>query len=103
LLNACYTFEQQQLGLKLVKYTSGLIVIQCENYDQQKSDKETLNIIESYFNDTGLGLSAHQLAINCGITLALARQRLLNCESSGLACRDESIQGLTFLPNKFLN
>jgi len=47
-------------------------------------------------------VSAHELAISAAIPIALARQRLLDCEKVGIICRDESIQGLRFYPNKFV-
>ncbi|XP_015783316.1 vacuolar protein-sorting-associated protein 36 [Tetranychus urticae] len=103
LLNACYTLKNQKLGYSLFKYDSGLMVIQADNFNQENLNKETLKVIEETCSDTvSPGLTAHQLALRLGISLSLARQRLLNCENQGFACRDESIQGLAFFPNKFL-
>jgi ESCRT-II complex subunit VPS36 len=47
-------------------------------------------------------VSAHDLAISANISIFLARQRLIDCESAGIICRDESIEGLLFYPNKFV-
>ncbi|XP_053202660.1 vacuolar protein-sorting-associated protein 36-like [Panonychus citri] len=104
LLNACYTLKSQRLGYSLVKYDSGLMVIQADNCNQELMNQETLKIIKENCVDLKKpGLTANQLALHLGISLSLARQRLLNCENQGFACRDESIQGLAFFPNKFIH
>lgn len=97
LLNACSTLEKQDLGLKLVKYDSGLVVLQCDDFDVNTINNQILDI----FNDIE-STSAQELALKIGVSVALARQRLLDSENFGLICRDESVQGLRFYPNKFL-
>jgi ESCRT-II complex subunit VPS36 len=47
-------------------------------------------------------LSAEELAQALGISVLLAKERLLTTEKHGKACRDESIEGLRFYPNHFL-
>lgn len=47
-------------------------------------------------------LSVEQLAQILNISLLLAQERLLTAERSGKICRDESIEGLKFYPNRFL-
>ena len=47
-------------------------------------------------------ISPQEMAVQAGISCTLARQRLIDCEKVGLACRDESIQGLRFFPNRFI-
>ena len=82
-------------------YESGLIVVQCNNYNQMATDEETLQIVQKHCQEAGPGVSAHFIALLHGISVSLARQRLLSAESAGLLCRDESIQGLFFFPNTF--
>lgn len=89
--------SKQQLGLRLVKYPSGLLVLQCDSFKKEEVAKQTLALIKKLGDAT-----ANQLALQLGISTTLARQRLLDCEESGLACRDESIQGLSFYPNLFI-
>ena len=48
------------------------------------------------------GLSAEELSRYAGISVVLARERLLAAEAVGAACRDDSVEGLRFYPNKFL-
>jgi ESCRT-II complex subunit VPS36 len=47
-------------------------------------------------------LTAEELAQALGISVLLAKERLLTTEKHGKACRDESIEGLRFYPNQFL-
>lgn len=47
-------------------------------------------------------LSAEQLAQQLGISVILAKERLLSTEKAGKACRDDTIEGLLFYPNLFL-
>ncbi|KAG8337685.1 Vacuolar protein-sorting-associated protein 36 [Homalodisca vitripennis] len=51
--------------------------------------------------DSG-SLSAEQLAQELGISVILAKERLLATEKAGKACRDDTIEGLRFYPNMFL-
>lgn len=46
--------------------------------------------------------TAEELAQSEGISVLLARERLLVTEKNGKACRDDSIEGLKFYPNSFL-
>lgn len=98
LLNACAQIESQGLGLRLMRYPSGLIVLVLHDYSQKATDEQTLEAVRlSTF------ATPQQLSIQMEIPLSLARQRLLNCEKAGLICRDESVQGLRFYPNRFLH
>lgn len=47
-------------------------------------------------------LSVEELARILSISLLLAQERLLTAERAGKICRDESIEGLRFFPNRFL-
>lgn len=47
-------------------------------------------------------LTAELLAQDIGISVLLAKERLLTTEKAGQVCRDESIEGLRFYPNLFL-
>lgn len=47
-------------------------------------------------------LSVEELARVLGISLLLAQERLLTAERAGKVCRDESIEGLRFYPNLFM-
>lgn len=47
-------------------------------------------------------LSVEELAQALSISLLLAQERLLTAERDGKICRDDSIEGLRFYPNLFL-
>lgn len=97
LLNACLTLEKQDLGMKLVRYQSGLITLQCDDFDQNYVNNQIVDILNEIEH-----ISPQELAIKLDISVALARQRLIESEKFGLVCRDESIQGLRFYSNKFI-
>jgi ESCRT-II complex subunit VPS36 len=46
---------------------------------------------------------AAQLAKVSGVSLVLAAERLRAAEAQSKICRDDSIEGLVFFPNKFLS
>lgn len=94
LLNAC-----QALGgpIKLRKFPSGAMVLQLESHDDEVVAEETAQQVEK-----SKSLSVEELARILEISLLLAQERLLTAERSGKVCRDESIEGLRFYPNQFL-
>lgn len=102
LLNACYTLEKQRTGLRLVQFDSGLLVVQSDQYNSEKVSREICGMVQQAYDSIQCGLSAQSLAVAAGISSALAKQRLLAAELRGFICRDESLQGLQFWPNKFL-
>ncbi|XP_027203953.2 vacuolar protein sorting 36 [Dermatophagoides pteronyssinus] len=96
LYNGCSTMEKQNLGMKIVKYPSGLITLQCDDFDQNYINNQIVDMFDQHEN-----LTPQEFAIKVDISVALARQRLIESEKFGIVCRDESIQGLRFYPNKF--
>lgn len=52
--------------------------------------------------DKANSLSVEELAQALSISLLLAQERLLTAERDGKICRDDSIEGLRFYPNLFL-
>ncbi len=48
------------------------------------------------------GLTAEELSRRAGVSVVLAKERLLAAEGAGKACRDESVEGLRFYTNRFL-
>uniref|UniRef100_A0A6V7JTP5 Vacuolar protein-sorting-associated protein 36 n=1 Tax=Bracon brevicornis TaxID=1563983 RepID=A0A6V7JTP5_9HYME len=47
-------------------------------------------------------ITAEELAQSEGISVVLARERLMVTEKCGRACRDDTIEALRFYPNLFL-
>lgn len=83
--------------IKLRQFPSGAIVLQLENHDDELVSQETTEVVKKYDS-----ISADELARIVGISLLLANERLLVAERLGNICRDESIEGLRFYPNLFL-
>jgi ESCRT-II complex subunit VPS36 len=46
-------------------------------------------------------ITSYTVAAQENISIILAKEELLLMESKGLLCRDETIQGILFYPNKF--
>ncbi|CAD5218891.1 unnamed protein product [Bursaphelenchus okinawaensis] len=99
LLRAARLFESQGLPIRLHSFPSGVEVIQMIN----KSTNDPKTIDETYENVKLNGtLDKAQFAQLLGISVVLANERLLAAENSGKLCRDVTIAGVKFYPNKFL-
>lgn len=94
LLNACQALNGP---IKLRKFPSGAMVLQLESHDDEVVAEETAQEVEK-----SKSLTVEELARILEISLLLAQERLLTAERSGKVCRDESIEGLRFYPNRFL-
>lgn len=98
IMNACKQMQNiPELELKMVQYRSGLLVIQNQLCDNEQILDATLKLVDQAGCLTPIQLSARQ-----SIPVQLARQRLCEAEEIGKLCRDESLEGLKFYPNKFL-
>lgn len=98
IMEACTRMEYiPGLSLKLHKFSSGLFVVQKQSCDSDDIIEKTSRLVEQAGYLTPL-----QLASRLSIPVQLARQRLTEAESLKKLCRDESIEGLRFYPNKFL-
>jgi len=53
--------------------------------------------------ETTKSMSADELANQLGIPVIVARERLIAAETNALLCRDDSIEGLRFYPNLFID
>ncbi|XP_044735700.1 vacuolar protein-sorting-associated protein 36 [Chrysoperla carnea] len=96
LLNACRLLEPLNQPIRLHEFESGVKVIQLQSNNDASIVKATSEALEIQ------SLTAEELAQSLGISVLLAKQRLLITEKYGEACRDDSIEGLRFYPNKFL-
>lgn len=94
LMNACRLMSGP---IKLRVFPSGSAVLQLESHDDETVAKETMEVVEQLES-----ISAEELAKQAGISILLSMERLLTTERAGYVCRDESIEGLRFYPNLFL-
>lgn len=98
ILTACKHFAgMPELQLKMVQYKSGLMVVQRQICDNEDILHKTVQFVEQSGS-----LTPVQLAARLAVSVQLARQRLIEAEAAGKLCRDESVEGLKFYPNKFL-
>ena len=101
LLNACLTLDRQKLGVSLITFPSGLMVVQSDDFSSESMDNEVATIVQSVYEAKNQGVSAQSFSVDSSIATSLAKQRLLSAEERGLLVRDESLQGLLFWPNLF--
>ncbi|EEC16642.1 vacuolar protein-sorting protein, putative [Ixodes scapularis] len=97
LLNACKMMEALDLPLRLQVFPSGVTVLRLATQSDEKLAAETRQLLDEHGS-----LSAEDLSPLIEIPVILAKERLLSAESEGLACRDDSVEGLRFYPNFFL-
>ncbi|KAG0723414.1 Vacuolar protein-sorting-associated protein 36 [Chionoecetes opilio] len=98
MVQACNLMRRLDLPLNLHTFESGVQVVQVTGLDQDKVVKATAKALDGHEVD---GMSAGDLARECGVPLLLARERLLQAERCAQAVRDESSEGLRFFPNLF--
>ncbi|GMS89118.1 hypothetical protein PENTCL1PPCAC_11293, partial [Pristionchus entomophagus] len=96
-LNACSALEKIKGPVEMARFPSGVIVVQLREASVESSIGDTVSTVE------GSGsLTAAQLSSVKGITVVLAKERLLAAESAGKLCRDDTLEGLSFFTNKFI-
>ncbi|CAJ0942547.1 unnamed protein product, partial [Mesorhabditis belari] len=97
LLNACNVLSNVDTPLELHRFPSGVLVVQLKSAAVDSTIDGTVALVNSQ-----VSLLVTDLASSQGITMVLAKERLLAAENKGLLCRDDSVEGLRFFPNKFL-
>lgn len=98
LLNACNKLEKINSPICLYSFDNGVQVLQLCTFNAEKAIDDVVQLVESYGS-----IDASRLAKISGISLVLAAERLHMAEEQGKLCRDDTIEGLFFYPNKFLN
>ncbi|XP_006824476.1 vacuolar protein-sorting-associated protein 36-like [Saccoglossus kowalevskii] len=96
LVEACKQFEILGLPLRLRIFASGVKVLELVSHAEEQAINQTVELLSS----KGC-LSADELSHIIGISVLLAKGRLLAAEEKGRACRDESVEGIRFFPNLF--
>uniref|UniRef100_A0A8C2AQR5 Vacuolar protein-sorting-associated protein 36 n=1 Tax=Cyprinus carpio TaxID=7962 RepID=A0A8C2AQR5_CYPCA len=96
LVNACKMFESLKLPLRLRVFDSGVMVVQLQSHSEEEMIASALDNV----SDKG-SLTAEEFAKLLGLSVLLAKERLLLAEKMGHLCRDDSVEGLRFYPNLF--
>lgn len=97
LLNACKMLDVLKLPARLRVFDSGVMVLQLVTHNEAELLKQTVQLLEEKES-----LTAEELSQLVGLSVILAKERLLSTEKMGGACRDDSVEGLRFYPNRFL-
>ncbi|KAF7206533.1 vacuolar protein-sorting-associated protein 36 [Nothobranchius furzeri] len=96
LLNACKMLESMRLPLRLRVFDSGVMVVQLQSHSEEEMIASALdNVLEKG------SLTAEEFAKLLGLSVLLSKERLLLAEKVGHLCRDDSVEGLRFYPNRF--
>lgn len=98
LLNACEMLEYLNLPVRLRTFDSGVMVLQLKSHSEEEVIDKTMTLVEEKKSVT-----AEELSQIAGVSVILAKERLLLTEKVGGLCRDETVEGLRFYPNMFLN
>ncbi|OQV16440.1 Vacuolar protein-sorting-associated protein 36 [Hypsibius exemplaris] len=96
-LRACRLMKAMRLPTELKIFESGVIALELRDFSETVVIKKTQEALEVS------PLTADMLAKTLGVSVILAKEMLLLAEKQGVACRDESIEGLKFYPNRFLS
>lgn len=96
-VSACKLFETLRLPLRLRVFESGVLVVQSLSHSEEAIVEESQKLVKEH-----KCLTAEELSKLVGVSIMLAKERLLITEKAGLICRDDTIEGLTFYPNLFL-
>ncbi|EGG22141.1 vacuolar protein sorting 36 [Cavenderia fasciculata] len=99
LYRACLLFEQLNLPFRIRKFDSGVIVVQSKDENDEQVAKEIIEIIR----ENGGSITPFHLSTIQQISLNLSKEKLLACERLERLCRDETIQGISFYENFFID
>ncbi|KAM4699787.1 vacuolar protein-sorting-associated protein 36 [Discoglossus pictus] len=97
LVNACKMLESLKLPLRLRIFDSGVMVIEHQSHNEDEMVASALETV----SEKG-SLTSEEFAKLVGMSVLLAKERLLLAEKMGHLCRDDSVEGLRFYPNLFL-
>lgn len=98
LLHACEIMESLKLNIRFRVFDSGVMVLQSRSHNEEEAIEQTVDVVKKKGSAT-----AEELSQLIGVSVILARERLLLSEKVGGICRDENVEGLRFYPNLFLN
>jgi len=97
ILLASQSLKDVNLPMSLHTFDSGVMVLRTSNHSEEEVKQNLMNQVESVGSFT-----PEEMSTSLGVSVILAKERLLAAESEGLLCRDDSVEGLRFYPNRFL-
>ena len=93
LYRACELLADLRLPIQLHRFSSGVLVVRAASLDDSEISKEILKLLQENGPLTPLDLSHLKK-----ISLALAKEQCQIAEQMEMVVRDETFEGLTFLP-----
>eukprot|EP01138_Halocafeteria_seosinensis_P011459 gb/GECG01011705.1/.p1 GENE.gb/GECG01011705.1/~~gb/GECG01011705.1/.p1 ORF type:complete len:391 (+),score=51.21 gb/GECG01011705.1/:1-1173(+) len=99
LWKACSIMDQQNLGIRLKTLESGTAVLQIQSHDEATIVRRIVSMLSDYTQ----WVSAAELATQWHVPLPIAKHHLLLAEQQGYLCRDDSMAGIRFYKNLFLD
>jgi ESCRT-II complex subunit VPS36 len=97
LMNACRLFEQLSLPFRLRTFGHGILAIEHRTASDMVRAEAVLALARANEYLTCASYAAAQ-----DIPVLLAEDHLTSAERAGKLCRDDSIQGLRFYPNRLV-
>ncbi|XP_006877490.1 PREDICTED: vacuolar protein-sorting-associated protein 36-like [Chrysochloris asiatica] len=97
LVNSCKMLDALKLPLRLRVFDSGVMVIELQSHKEEEMVASALETV----SEKG-SLTSEEFAKLVGMSVLLAKERLLLAEKMGHLCRDDSVEGLRFYPNLFM-
>ncbi len=98
LLDASKLLGSLSLGMQMRRFPSGVNVIEARDFSEEKVCARLRVLAEEEADGS---LTALDVATHLRVSITLAQEFLQTAESRGLLCRDESVQGTLFYPNRF--
>jgi len=97
LLLGAKALAEAGLPLQLHTFPTGVMVLKGQGVSQEEERQSMVNLVESSGS-----LTPEELGQKQGMSVVLAREKLVSAETEGALCRDDSVEGLRFYPNLFL-
>ena len=90
-----------QLGITTMRFPSGAYVLALDTMTTQSFGQELLLLATKACTRHDEGLYAQEVAQTYRTSLVVAKEMLLTAETNGYLCRDDTIGGIAYYPNKF--
>lgn len=99
LLCACQGLNDLRLPIVYKEFSSGVLSIHLRDQTDERSDQKLLQILSDLDKNFRIGVQPINVAQTLAISITVAKELLLDAESRGLLCRDDSVNGLAFFKN----
>ena len=97
-MTACQQFEALGIPLRMRAIPNGPTVVEEATQTTEALALEVLGIVTQYGSLSAIGLSQIR-----NMPVVLAQEQLLFTERLGHVCRDDSMEGMRFYPNRLVH